>query len=62
MSAYQDVYLAILQILQNFLGLPSRTGSRQVVHANRQVFQSRLKRLVVLVSQYSGRYQHSHLL
>ena len=62
MRTYQNVYLSLGKVLQDGRRLLSAAGTRQIVHTDRQVFQSAGESLEVLIGQHSGRYQHGHLL
>ena len=62
MRTDQDVQISFGQVFQNLMGIFGRTGTAQVVHLARHSFQTLLERLVMLESQYRGRYQYRHLL
>ena len=61
-GADDNVYLAFLQIFQYCLGLFGGTGTRQIIHTDWQILQTALEGLEMLVSQYGGRHEYSHLL
>ena len=61
MSADNNIYLTVSQILQEFLGLLSRTGTCQIIHSYGQVFQSAFECLIMLICQYRSRNQNCHL-
>ena len=55
------IHITCRQSFYDRFCLSCRTGTTQVLHPTRQIFQTLFKRLEMLVSQHGGRYQNRYL-
>ena len=60
--AYDDVYLALLQFLQNLVGLACAACTAEILNAHGHVAQTLAEGAEVLIGQHGGGHKHSHLL
>ena len=62
MGADDDIHLTISEILEEGCGLLGRAGTREIIHTHGHILKARGEGAEVLISQYGGRHEHSHLL
>ena len=62
MCTYDDIYLTIGKVFEEFGGLFGGTGSCQIIHSDGHVLQTGGERAEVLIGQHGGRHQYGYLL
>ena len=61
MRTDDDIYLTLFQVFEHLCGLFGTLGSREIIHPDGHILQTRGERTEVLIGQHRGGNQHSYL-